>query len=496
MNTQNHTQEQETKPQRIHQQGDETSRFAFICFRTEDVTPIMKAGAGRVIQLDSVDSATLQELANDESIEASVLLYSEEDEGRSEEVNTYFHGAHKVFQRIKVAGGIAQMTATQPDGLKNIVGVSLDYMEVSTRPEKEILLERYQNETTGAKVVDFLQGITSGADTSFIPTGHKDLDKALNGGLYPCFYVVGGISSIGKTAFTMQIADQVAAAGNDVLIFSLEMSEGELMARSISRHTFERVKGTPDQNRAKTEQQITTRAFWDKYDEKELDLIQQAARDYQVYATDHIHIFEGVGNISAADIKQKILEHIDLTGNKPLVIIDYLQIIAPEDIRATDKQNTDKNVLEIKRLTRDLCLPIVAISSFNRESYAEPVTMASFKESGAIEYSSDCLIGVQYNGMDYDPNGSKNGGPENKKEHIARVRTLLDEQNNRGKAGQAQDIQAKVLKNRKGYKENCIKFAYYPRYSYFENPAAPDRDGFKPCANAGANRITEKHTAS
>ena len=87
--------------------------------------------------------------------------------------------------------------------------------------------------------------------------------------------------------------------------------------------------------------------------------------------------------------------------------------------------------------------------------------------------------------MDYE-------GGENKNKHIDRVRELIAEQNNRGKTGQAQQIQAKVLKNRKGYKENCIRFAYYPRYSYFENPATPDREGFTPCANAGAQNMKQR----
>ena len=47
-------------------------------------------------------------------------------------------------------------------------------------------------------------------------------------------------------------------------------------------------------------------------------------------------------------------------------------------------------------------MPIVGISSFNRENYTAPVNLSSFKESGSIEYSSDVLIGLQYDGMDYE----------------------------------------------------------------------------------------------
>lgn len=52
---------------------------------------------------------------------------------------------------------------------------------------------------------------------------------------------MGAISSLGKTTLILQIADQIAQNGKDVLIFSLEMAKAELMAKSISRHTLQQV---------------------------------------------------------------------------------------------------------------------------------------------------------------------------------------------------------------------------------------------------------------
>ena len=96
-----------------------------------------------------------------------------------------------------------------------------------------------------------------------------------------------------------------------------------------------------------------------------------------------------------------VQSHINQTGRKPVVFVDYLQIIAPADVHATDKQNTDINTFELKEISRDYGIPVFAISSFNRENYLEPVSMTSFKESGAVEYSSDVLFGLQYAGMEY-----------------------------------------------------------------------------------------------
>ena len=61
--------------------------------------------------------------------------------------------------------------------------------------------------------------------------------------------------------------------------------------------------------------------------------------------------------------------HIAETGEKPVVLIDYLQIIAPVDVHFTDKQNLDRIVCALKKMSRQYELTVFAISSFNRENY-------------------------------------------------------------------------------------------------------------------------------
>ena len=78
--------------------------------------------------------------------------------------------------------------------------------------------------------------------------------------------------------------------------------------------------------------------------------------------------------------------------------------------RATDKQIVDHNVTELKQLSRDFDIPIFAVSSLNRQNYSERINMAAYKESGAIEYGSDVLIGLQLTGAgekDFDADAAK-----------------------------------------------------------------------------------------
>lgn len=318
-----------------------------------------------------------------------------------------------------------------------------------------------EKESVAFNLPDFLGNIEKSKTAAFYSTGFTGVDSVLDGGLYAGLYVVGAISSLGKTTFCMQVADNIARNGNDVLIFSLEMARDELIAKSVSRETFmiDRESGT-QRKLAKTTRGILTGSRWSGYSKEETEAITKAIENYWVLAP-HIYITEGVGDVTVEKIREKIERHISLTGKKPVVFIDYLQIIAPADIRATDKQNTDKAVLELKRITRDFGLPIVGISSFNRENYTAPVNLSSFKESGSIEYSSDVLIGLQYDGMDYEEK-------ESEKNRTARVRDLLQDMVKKGKSGEAQSIQVKILKNRNGSKGDAyVKF--YPMFNYFED---------------------------
>lgn len=187
----------------------------------------------------------------------------------------------------------------------------------------------------------------------------------------------------------MQIADHIAQTGQDILIFSLDMARTEIIAKSISRHIIEQVfTNNGNIRNAKTSRGITAKKRYENYSDTEKNLINKAISNYGQYAK-HIFIHEGIGEISAKQIREAVEQHISFTGNTPIVIIDYLQILAPYNDRATDKQNIDKAVIKLKRISRGYKTPVVAISSFNRANYRETVGMASFKESGTIEYLSD-----------------------------------------------------------------------------------------------------------
>lgn len=295
----------------------------------------------------------------------------------------------------------------------------------------------------------FLDKIMDSAAAPAISTGFYNLDNALDGGLYPGLYILGAISSAGKTSYALQLADQLAQRGQDVLFFSLEMAREELIAKSISRNTF-LLAGEDQSQDAKTARGIMAGAKYATYSNREKALIKQAIGTYREYAG-NLFIFESCGNFGAEQISQEIRRHIVNTGKRPAVFVDYLQILAPYDTRSSDKQNTDKAVLELKRISRAHEIPVIAISSLNRKSYSSDnpnrgrVSMADFKESGAIEYSADVLLALEFTsagGEDYNEKSEK--------------------QNER------REMALQILKNRNGkIPKEGLKYKYYCWFNCF-----------------------------
>ena len=288
-----------------------------------------------------------------------------------------------------------------------------------------------------------------------LKTGFKQLDK-LTGGLHPGLYMLGAIPSLGKSTFCLQLADQVAAQGKKVLFFTLEQTRRELVTKSLNRlagseHTREQIESDPE-------------------------LREHLIDEYIEMVENNLQIFDGTAIKNYAAIKGAIQANI---YSKPMVIVDYLQILsASEEAKTTEKRLlTDYDVTRLKVLSRDFHIPVLVISAFNRMSYLESVSMGSFRESSGIEYSSDILLGMQYQGMDYQKHwfttdsGKKKKVYENKQDHDMRIRELLEKMDTDGANGLPLPIELRILKNRNGSK-GTLYYHFLPAYNYYEEKSS------------------------
>lgn len=292
---------------------------------------------------------------------------------------------------------------------------------------------------------EFIDEINKNMNTSGISTGFDNLDQSLGGGLYAGLYTLGAISSLGKTTLALQIADNIAASGHDVIFFSLEMSANEVLAKSFSRISAELAQ------KGQMEDYYTTRAILNGI--PTVDEYTKMEKQYNRIAQ-NMYIVEGNFHADLAMIQRHIDKHVRIRKTKPVVVVDYLQILLPESDRLTDKQAVDRNIVGLKRLSREFDIPVLLISSFNRDNYLNPVSYASFKESGAIEYSSDVILGLQLLVV-HEVAEEKN---KTKKENIL----------NEAKNQVPREVELVILKNRNGKAFDQLAFKYYPNANFFE----------------------------
>ncbi len=260
--------------------------------------------------------------------------------------------------------------------------------------EDSIRRKEYLARTVEADLNSFLDFVKTKRAPA-ISTGFKMLDDTLRGGLREGLICVGGISSLGKTTLALQIMDNIAKQGKDVLIFSLEMSAHELRAKTIARESYNlAIEQTGFSQDAVTTIEILDRELLQALPKQNQAAFTQAYGRYLKYAK-HIFIHEAVGKFTVNDIKARVEEHIKATGRTPVILVDYLQILQPAEPGLSDKAKVSYDVLMLKQLSRDNHTPVMVISSFNRDSYDKSASFSSFKESGEIEYSADALLALQ-----------------------------------------------------------------------------------------------------
>lgn len=272
-------------------------------------------------------------------------------------------------------------------------------------------------------------------------TGFSNLDN-IAGGVYPGLYVIGAISSLGKTTFIHQLADQMATAGEQILFFSLEQSRLELVSKSLARLTAQ----------MKTSQAITS------LDIRNGNVDDGIKEIYLDTAAKNMSIIEGEFDTNISYITNYVGSYIRTFKRKPIVVVDYLQILQgdPAQSKKSTKEMVDTNVTELKRLSRKHNIPVFVISSINRTNYLSPVDFESFKESGGIEYTADVVWGLQLSVVAEDEIFEKDGNQKAKRDAIRKA-----------KAQTPRNIQLVCLKNRYGVCTYEANFEYFPQYDFF-----------------------------
>jgi replicative DNA helicase len=243
--------------------------------------------------------------------------------------------------------------------------------------------------------IDQLFQRDNASDVTGIPTGFTDLDS-MTSGLQPGdLVIVAGRPSMGKTAFSLNIAENVALdTGLPVAVFSMEMAATQLAMRMIGS------VGRLDQHKMRT-------GRLEDEDWVRLTTALGKLNDAPLF------IDESAG-LNALEVRARARRLHRQCGKLGLIVLDYLQLMSATrtgENRATEISEISRS---LKALAKELDVPVVALSQLNRGLEQRPnkrPVMSDLRESGAIEQDADVILFI-YRDEVYNPDSQDKGTAE------------------------------------------------------------------------------------
>lgn len=471
----------------------EGAETPIICEGELDAISLYQAGAASVVAIGTiVNTATLLEEAKKHP-EAVFILALDNDTDKEDGSNPGKEAQRKLAADMTEAG----LAVLNIDPAK-IYGEAKDANEAFTKdPErlgkviawiqgkaqemkqgKDEEREAELRKRTGEGMLeDFFLKVTDKEARTFepIPTGIKDIDRALEGGfIRKTLVTLGAPPAMGKTALAQWIFENIATAGQDVLYINLEMSREQLLARSISRLAYKY------EGKDFSALEVLRGYSWT---DEQREAITAAASRYKAEIAPHfIYNPEGVTN-SIDSILTAMTEEtarIKAQGKPaPLVCLDYLQLV---DSGERDAIEGMKGVIfKLKDFAkRENTVVFVIIANNRASNKSGTVDMESGRDTSAIEYSGDFMLGLAYTAIEdrreytFTYQGKNGEDKEGKAPYdLETIRRLKKEAYEAGREIPAvcNEISLKVLKSRFTEAERRANLIFDGKHSTFKQVA-------------------------
>lgn len=285
---------------------------------------------------------------------------------------------------IRTATNIAQEGYSREDEVEGLLGeAEKSIMEVAQRKNsgsfeniKDVLVRAYDNieELANRK-----------GDVTGIPTGFAELDRMTAGFQRNDLIIVAARPSVGKTAFALNIAQNVATKTDEnVAIFSLEMGAEQLVMRMLC------AEGNINA------QNLRTGALTDE-DWRKLTMAMGSLSNAGIFIDDSPGVRIGEIRSKSRRLKQ---EH-----GLGMIVIDYLQLIQGNGRSGENRQQEVSEISRsLKALARELEVPVIALSQLSRgveQRQDKRPMMSDIRESGSIEQDAD-IVAFLYRDDYYD----------------------------------------------------------------------------------------------
>jgi replicative DNA helicase len=285
---------------------------------------------------------------------------------------------------IRTATNIAQEGYSREDEVESLLGeAEKNIMEVAQRKNtgafqniKDVLVKTYDN-------IEVLTNRKE--DVTGIPTGFAELDRMTAGFQRNDLIIVAARPSVGKTAFALNIAQNVATKTEEnVAIFSLEMGAEQLVMRMLC------AEGNINA------QNLRTGSLTDE-DWRKLTMAMGSLSNAGIYIDD-------TPGVRIGDIRSKC-RRLKQEQGLGMILIDYLQLIQGNGRSGENRQQEVSEISRsLKALARELQVPVIALSQLSRgveQRQDKRPMMSDIRESGSIEQDAD-IVAFLYRDDYYD----------------------------------------------------------------------------------------------
>ncbi|MFZ4454043.1 replicative DNA helicase [Salibacterium aidingense] len=263
------------------------------------------------------------------------------------------------------------------DAERSILEVAQQRSSSSFVSIKDVLIETYDN-------IEMLQNREN--DITGVASGFAELDKMTTGFQRSDLVIVAARPSMGKTAFALNIAQNVATKSEEnVAVFSLEMGASQLVQRMLC------AEGNIDATRMRT-------GSLEEEDWEKLTMAMGSLSSAGIYIDD-------TPGVKVNEIRAKC-RRLKQERGLGMIMIDYMQLIQGSGSRGGESRQQEVSEISrgLKGLARELDVPVIALSQLSRgvESRQDKRPMMSdLRESGSIEQDAD-IVAFLYREDYYD----------------------------------------------------------------------------------------------
>lgn len=285
---------------------------------------------------------------------------------------TSFKTAFEILKRYSKQRQVFNLSKDIQMQVRNEENIDI-FIEKQISTLQKIELQTQKEDTFMSQINDTLLDIEKNLNKKqdySLYTGFYDLDSLTDGLHNGELTVVGARPGVGKTTFSLQIAEKIARKGKAVAYVSLEMSSIQLIQKILSRKA--RVNSRKIRNGELTEDEI--------------DKIACASQDISGM---NFTIITKASSIQQIEIEARRLKN---KNKLDLLIIDYLQLVRNAGRFNSREQEVADISRTLKLLSLEMEIPIIALCQLNRNASKNEPTLADIRESGAIEQDADNVI--------------------------------------------------------------------------------------------------------